>query len=85
MYEIFEMKNQHRKIMVLVEKKGGRYNKKDQEERRRKVHRLYFEYGYSARKISEMMKINRNTINADIKYWYSEIRNKISTNAGLMI
>lgn len=85
MYEIFEMKNQHKKIMALVEKKGGRYNKKDQEERRKEVHRLHFEFGYSARKIAEMMKINRNTINADIKYWYSEIRNEIGTNAGLMI
>ena len=32
-----------------------------------------FEYGYSARKIAELMKINRNTINGDIDYWYGKI------------
>jgi len=54
-------------------KKGGPYNKADREERRYEVHRLFFEYGYSAKKISELMKINRNTINGDIEHWYSEI------------
>jgi len=41
--------------------------------RRNEVHRLHFEYGYSAMKISELMKINRNTINGDIQYWNEEI------------
>ena len=61
--------------MALAEpiKKGGRYTKKEQEERRSEVYRLNFEYGYSARKISEMMKINRNTINRDIKFLYSKL------------
>lgn len=63
--------------MALVHKKGGPYTKDDQESRRNEVYRLHFEFGYSARKISEIMKINRNTINSDIKYWYENIRDEI--------
>ena len=61
--------------MALVEnvKKGGPYTRKEQGERREEVYRLHFGYGYSASKIAELMKINRNTINNDINYWYSEI------------
>ena len=63
-------------------KKGGPYNKTDQDSRRNEVGRLYFEYGYSAREIAEMMKVNRNTINADIKYLYSNIKEEIKENSG---
>jgi len=55
-------------------KKGGRYTKKEIEERRQRVFQLHFEYGYSARKISQMMNINRNTINRDVSYCYSKLR-----------
>lgn len=48
-------------------------SKQQLEKRRNEVYRLHFEYGYSARKISELIKINRNTINGDIKHWYSKI------------
>ena len=34
---------------------------------------LHFEYGYSARKIADLKKVNRNTVNGDIAYWYSKI------------
>jgi len=54
-------------------KKGGRYTKQEIIDRKNEVHRLHFEYGYSARKIADLMKINRNTINGDISYWYSKI------------
>ena len=54
-------------------KRGGRYTKDEKLKRQNEVYRLHFEYGYSARKISELMKINRNTINADIDYWYAKI------------
>lgn len=53
--------------------KPGPYTKSKKEKRRDEVYRLHFDYGYSARKISEMMKINRNTINSDIDFWYSKI------------
>jgi len=51
-------------------KKGGPYSKKDRDSRIEEVCRLHFEYGYSAIKISELMKVNRNTINNDIKQLY---------------
>jgi len=52
--------------------KRGPYTKEEQNKRRTEVYRLHFDYGYSARKISEMMKVNRNTVNGDINYWYSK-------------
>ncbi len=54
-------------------KKGGRYTKAERDKRIHEVHKLHFDYGYSARKISELMNVNRNTINGDIDYWYSKI------------
>jgi len=52
---------------------NGPYTKQQLEKRRNEVYRYHFEYGYSARKISELMSINRNTINGDIRHWYSKI------------
>jgi len=54
-------------------KKGGPYPKQQQEKRRDEVFKLHFEYGYSALQISEMLKINRNTINSDVSFLYSKL------------
>ena len=54
-------------------KKGGPYTKQEIIDRKNEVYRLHFEYGYSARKIADLMKVNRNTINGDVDYWYSKI------------
>ena len=54
-------------------KEGGPYSPHDKQIRRNEVYRYHFDYGYSARRIAELMKINRNTINSDIKYWYSKV------------
>lgn len=54
-------------------KNGGPYSKRDKDKRMNEVYRLHFEYGYSARKIAEMMNINRNTINRDVDYWHHKI------------
>ena len=54
-------------------RRRGPYSKQEKESRRDEVYRLHFDYGYSARKISELMKVNRNTINGDISHWYSKI------------
>lgn len=54
-------------------KKSGPYSKKERDSRRKEVYRLHFDYGFSGRKIAELMKINRNTVNGDIDYWYSKI------------
>jgi len=66
--------------MALVEevKKGGPYTKKEQEDRRQEVFKLHFEKGHSAVKISEMLDVNRNTINEDIRYWYSELASELN-------
>ena len=54
-------------------KSGGPYNRQDRQARRNEVFRLHFEYGYSAVKIADMMKVNRNTINNDINCLYSQL------------
>ncbi len=59
-------------------KKGGPYSKNEKEKRREEVYRLHFEYRYSARKIAELMKVNRNTINGDIDFLYSEIGENVN-------
>ncbi len=59
-------------------KKGGPYSKNEKEKRREEVYRLHFEYRYSARKIAELMKVNRNTINGDIDFLYSEIGKNVN-------
>jgi len=62
--------------MALVQKRGGPYTKSEKRKRREEVYRLHFDYGYSARKISELMKINRGTINRDIMFLYSNVEKK---------
>ena len=55
------------------DRRRGPYSRQEKDSRRNEVYRLHFEYGYSARKISELMKVCRNTLNGDISYWYSKI------------
>jgi len=55
-------------------KSGGPYSKNEKDVRREEVRRLHFDYGYSGRKIAELMKVNRNTVNGDVDYLYSKIR-----------
>ena len=57
----------------VQEKKGGPYTKNEKMQRQNEVYKLHFEHGYSAVKISDMMKINRNTINSDISHWYTSL------------
>jgi len=64
-------------MMALETKKGGPYTKQEQEKRRDEVFKLHFEYGYSALQISEMLKINRNTINSDVTFLYSELHDEM--------
>lgn len=58
-------------------KNGGPYTKLDQERRRLIVRKYHFERGFSAVKISEMIGVNRNTVNDDIKYIYSQIAEEL--------
>ena len=54
-------------------KKGGPYSKKEQEERKIKVCHLRFEENKSAVEIAELLNVNRNTINDDIRYWHRQL------------
>lgn len=54
-------------------RKGGPYSKAQRTKRRNEVFKLHFDYGYSSLQISEMMKVNRNTINSDINFWYGRL------------
>lgn len=68
------------------EKRGGPYTKQEQEQRRVKVYELYFEKGDSALKIAETLGVNRNTVNSDIKYWYTQIIAQIGgQNVGAIV
>jgi len=60
-------------ISKLGNKKGGPYTKNQQEKRRNEVYRLHFEFGYPAQKIAEILKVNRNTVNSDINFCYSQL------------
>ncbi len=73
--------------MTMLEKKksGGPYPKEERVKRQNEVSRLYFEYGYSATKISEIMNVNRNTINQDIKNTYSEIKDELKESSENLI
>ena len=51
-------------------KAGGPYTKQQQDERRRKVNELYFEKHLTAVKIADILGVNRNTVNEDIKLAY---------------
>lgn len=63
--------------MKLENKKGGPYTTKEQENRRKQVYELHFEKGFSAIKIAEMLNVNRNTVNADIKEWYRKVSEEL--------
>lgn len=68
----FIEENQKQKLSQ-EKKSGGPYSKKERQKRQSEVFRLHFELGYSARKISDMMQVNRHTIDNDINQIYSQL------------
>ena len=62
--------------MEIAQKQGGPYTKNEQDERRNKVYSMYFEKGFSAIKIANELKVNRNTINQDVKFLRSGLTQK---------
>ncbi len=61
---------------LKLEKKGVPYTKKEQEERKIEVYHLHFEENKSAVEIAELLNVNRNTINDNIKYWHRQLANE---------
>ena len=43
------------------------------------VYKLYFEDAKPVIKIAEMLGVNRNTINEDVRYWYSQLASEITS------
>ncbi|GKS66962.1 hypothetical protein YTPLAS73_05090 [Nitrosarchaeum sp.] len=74
-----EFIDENQKLCQTIPKNSGPYPTQAKKSRRDKVLKLHFEYGYSARRISELMKINRNTINSDVNYWYSKLEKEQET------
>jgi predicted DNA-binding protein YlxM (UPF0122 family) len=60
--------------IVKPRQKFAPFTKKERQKRRLEVFRLHIDLGCSAVKISEMMNINRNTVNQDIKWCYEQIQ-----------
>lgn len=52
-------------------RKGGPWPAFERMKRMNEVARLHLDYGFSARKISELLKIPRNTINHDLDVFYN--------------
>ena len=71
-----QKRNAHIQIMEIAQKQGGPYTKNEQDERRNKVYSMYFEKGFSAIKIAMELKVNRNTINQDVKFLRSSLTQK---------
>ena len=63
-------------MALAQEKRGGPYTKREQEERRLEVYRLHFEEKISAVEIADTLKVNRNTINEDIKFCREQLSNE---------
>jgi len=75
--EFLKQSSKHAKTKKRI-KKGGPYSKGEKEKRREEVYQLHFEYRYSARKIAKLMKVNRNTINGDVDYWYVKMLKNVN-------
>ena len=62
--------------LVKPRQKFSPYTKMQRKERRNEVYKLHFEHGMPATRIAELMKVDRNTINNDLKILYKKaIRN----------
>jgi hypothetical protein len=58
-------------------KKGGPYSKAERQKRLDEVFKLHFMYGWPANKIADSMKVNRHTIESDIKLLWNKLGEQI--------
>lgn len=68
-----EHQQRQRANLVKPRQKFAPYTKAQRLKRRKEVYRLHFEYGIAAVKIAEMMNVDRNTINNDIRLLYRDL------------
>ena len=77
-----EFIDENRKLdLVRPSQKFAPWSKGQRRKRRQEVFRLHFEQGYSAVKIAELMKVDRNTINTDIRIIYEKMSKDIEGDA----
>jgi hypothetical protein len=58
--------------IVKPRHKNSPYTRIQRKERRDEVYKLHFEHGMPATKIADLMKVDRNTINNDLKILYNK-------------
>src|SRR5215207_2590996 len=58
--------------LVRPRHKFAPFTRAERKERRDEVYRLHFEHGMPAIRIADMMKVDRNTINNDLKILYNK-------------
>jgi len=58
--------------LVKPRHKNSPFTRAQRKERRDEVYKLHFEFGIPATRIAEMMKVDRNTINNDLKILYKK-------------
>jgi hypothetical protein len=68
-----EFIEENKKIdLVRPRHKFAPFTRAERRERRDEVYKLHFEYGIPAIRIADMMKVDRNTINNDLKILYNK-------------
>jgi predicted DNA-binding protein YlxM (UPF0122 family) len=72
-----EFIEESKRLKLGTTRQGGPYSTGQRRKRRQEVFKLHFEQGLPAIKIADLMKINRNTINDDIRWLYTEMVNDI--------
>jgi hypothetical protein len=65
--------------LVRPRQKFAPYTRAQRRKRRNEVYRLHFEKGLPAIKIADLMKVNRNTINEDIRQLYKELAKDVDS------
>lgn len=68
-----EFVEENRGLKLCTTRQGGPYSRGQRRKRRSEVYRLHFEQGVPAIQIAELMKVNRNTINDDIRWLYEKM------------
>jgi hypothetical protein len=61
-----------KKNLVRPRHKFAPFTRAERKERRDEVYKLHFEHGMPALRIAELMKVDRNTINNDLKILYNK-------------
>lgn len=70
-----EIKTKRREDLVRHRHKFAPFTKAERRKRRSEVYKLHFENGMPATRIAQLMNVDRNTINKDLKFLYHQALN----------